>query len=578
MTLGLDLAVQVVQSRSQCRHHPCPLIGYAARQRYALARSVGKYALGRSKLLRWRLGGCVHVQDHPSSVRTSTDDTAKSRTARAVVISVVLCGLVAAVDIWIGWTDLALTDEGYLWYGTQRVLDGEWPVKDFYSYDPGRYIWSAAWLFLFGDSILALRIASWIFAAVGLTCGLLVAERVVRSTKGLVTVAILLIAWMVPRHKRIDCVLPLAAILAAVSLIERRDTRSHIRAGIVAGVIAFFGRNHGFYAIVGLIAVTWFVAPPQRLAFVKRLGSLLAGAAMGYLPMLLLWAVYPSFLPAFLRLSSQIAGNRGPLGKGFPWPWLASTPRGFVIGMIFVAVPIVYVVVAAQLLRRRRSLEMPYDSVCLAATAIGIPYVHHALVQPGSLHLAQASAPFVLLAVTLVAKSWRHAFVQRRALAAAGAALLLVSTAFTVLPIWEPYRVLRNPQSFGRMEVDGVTLVVKNSMRRRLRLFQRFEAAVGEDQVLVAPRWPAVYAMLDKRAPTYHDYMMWSAGPEGDRKLIDDLDAADVRWVMINDTGPADHTFEALYPQTMDHIRTAFEEIEFKGQPSDVHVFWRDPW
>lgn len=518
----------------------------------------------------------MDVVDRPSSIRTSTADTAKVRTAHAVVISVVLCALVAAVDIWIGWSDLAVTDEGYLWYGTQRVLDGEWPVKDFYSYDPGRYLWTAAWHLVLGDSILTLRIALWIFAAGGLTCGLLVAQRVIRSTKGLVAVAILLIGWMVPRHKRIDCVLPLPALLAAVSLIERRDTRSHVRAGIVAGVIAFFGRNHGFYVLVGLIAVTWFVAPPRRWGFVQRLGSLVGGAAIGYLPMLLLWVVYPSFLPAFLRLSSQIAGSRGLLG-GFRWPWLASTPREVVIGVLFVAVPVVYVAVAVQLLRRRRSLETPHDSVCLAATAIGIPYLHHALIQPSPLHLAQASAPFVLLAVTLIATSWRRASMQRRAVAAAGAVLLVASTAFTVLPIWEPFRVLRNPQRFGRMDVDGVTLVVKDSMRRRIRLFERFEAAVGEDQVLVAPRWPGVYAMLDKRAPTYHNYMMWSAGPDGDRELIDDLAAADVRWVMINGEETGGRTFEALYPQTMDHIRSTFGEVEFKGQPSDVQVFRRSP-
>jgi hypothetical protein len=536
---------------------------------------VARSADRRSTLAQRRLGRRVQVKDDPSSVMTSTDEPAKTRTAGAVIISVVLCGLVAAVDIWIGWTDLALTDEGYLWYGTQRVLDGEWPVKDFYSYDPGRYLWSAAWLFLIGDSIVTLRIASWIFAAVGLACGLVAAHRVVRSSGGLAATAVLFVAWMVPRHKRIDCVLPLTAILAAVSMIERRDVRSHLRAGIVAGVIAFFGRNHGVYVIVGLAAITWFVAPPHRWAFVKRLGGLLAGAAIGYLPMVVLWLVYPSFLPAFLRLSGQIAEGRGVLGE-VPWPWTALTPRGFIVGVFFLAVPLVYLVVAAQLLRRRRSLELPYDSVYLAATALGIPYLHHALLQPSPLHLAQASAPFVLLTVTLAAKSWHHGSVHQRALAATGAVALVIGTAFTVLPVWEPYRVLRNPQSFSRMTVDGVTLLARDSMRQRLRLLQQFEAAVGDDQVLVAPRWPGVYAMLDKRAPTYHDYMMWSVGPEADRKLIEDLAAANVRWVMINNRRTGNRTFEALYPQTMDHIRRTFENIEFDSQPSGVHVFRRD--
>lgn len=517
----------------------------------------------------------MQVRDRPSPVVEAPAETAAARTTRAAVIAVVLCGLAAAVEIRVGWSDLALTDEGYLWYGSQRVLAGEWPIKDFYSYDPGRYLWSAAWQFVMGDSIVTLRIASWIFAALGLTLGLLALQRVIRSTTGLVGAGALLVAWMVPRHKRIDCVLPLVAILAAVTLIERRDIRSHVRAGIVAGLIAFFGRNHGVYVVVGLTAVTWFVAPPQRWAFVKRVSALAGGTVVGYLPMLLLWIVYPSFLPAFLRLTGRIAENRGGIGA-IVLPWQATSLREFMIALFYVAVPAVYAVVAAQLLRRRRNLEEPSDAVCLAATAIGIPYLHQAVIQPGPLHLAQATAPFVVLMITLAVRTWHRAQDRGRAGVVLGAVVLVVATAVTVLPAWEPYRVLRNPERFSRMEVDGVTLVVKDSKRRRLRLIEQFGAAAGDDRVLIAPRWPGVYAMLDKRAPTYHDYMIWSFGPGSDRQLINDLAAADVRWVLINVTGTGRRSFAKLYPQTMEHIERTFEEVEFDGQPSGVHVYRRD--
>ena len=146
-----------------------------------------------------------------------------------------------------------LWDEGFLWYGVQRVIGGELPIRDFMSYDPGRYYWSAALMSLWGDNgIMALRGVVAVFQAMGLFIGLLLIARSVKtpSFPYLFLSAITLVAWMYPRHKLFDISLSILLIGVLAFLVQHPTSRRYVFTGLCVGLVAVFGRNHGVYGVV----------------------------------------------------------------------------------------------------------------------------------------------------------------------------------------------------------------------------------------------------------------------------------------------------------------------------------------
>src|ERR1051325_1599343 len=101
-----------------------------------------------------------------------------------------------------GNVGLNIPDEGFLWYGTIRTALGEIPIRDFQSYEPGRYYWGALWFKLLrNDGILVLRVSQSVFQFFGLSLALLLLRRLGSGWIALIVAAIIWARWIFPIWK-----------------------------------------------------------------------------------------------------------------------------------------------------------------------------------------------------------------------------------------------------------------------------------------------------------------------------------------------------------------------------------------
>ena len=79
---------------------------------------------------------------------------------------------------------LDLWDEGFFWYGAQRVVFGEVPIRDYMAYDIGRYYWSGAFLWLNDDlGIISLRYSVLVLQFIALFISITIIQKIKQKNK-----------------------------------------------------------------------------------------------------------------------------------------------------------------------------------------------------------------------------------------------------------------------------------------------------------------------------------------------------------------------------------------------------------
>lgn len=466
-----------------------------------------------------------------------------------------------------------LQDEAFLWYGELRVLAGEVPLRDFRSYDPGRYWWSAAWSSVWGDGLVGLRTATWIFAAIGLAAGLCVLRRVVRKPWELAAGALLLALWMYPPWKLYEPALALIGTLVVVRMLEAPSSRRAAEMGVWVGLTAVVARNFGAYgglaALVVVLLCAWRAGSAQNI---PRYGTaLVAGVLAGYAPV---WgavlfvdgfatAFYDSVL-FYLRQDSLNAA------LPVPWPWTvsfealsaaqaasaAATGVGFVL---LWGVPLVVIACCAR-------LRNVHGTVALGCALLAAFVSHHAAVRSDIFHLAQVFGPIVLCLVAAVAA-------MKRVLASACLWLLLaILTVFTVglrQPAWRH----GDSETLATITIRGEDLLLPEAEARSLQTLQALvERHVPTEATMwIGPRFLGLYCVLNRRAPTWEIYPAFRGSNADQERMLAEL--ARVDWI-LHDTRPIGRdeamVLERSHPLVWQELQRNFQPVGIQGLPASL--------
>ena len=507
---------------------------------------------------------------------------------RGLLTTVLLATLLGVVGyLAVGDVGLDLADEGFLWYGVQRVVAGEVPQRDFQAYDPGRYYWCAAWSSLFGDGILGVRKSFAIVQVLGLFAGLSAARRVITRPLPLVLVGLALLGWMFPRHKLFEPSIAMMCVYAALRLLESPTRRAYFGAGVLVGAAGLVGRNLALYS--GLATFTIFLYQWLRLREVgpRVFASCIGGVVLGYAPLLAMLALVPGFAEGFWE-SLQITLRHGAnLPRPWLWPWRMSwgglgpfsllTQAGVAFHYLL-PVLVLPVGCVALLVGSRERAES--RRLLIASCVVGAFFVHHAAVRSGIPHLAQAIHPTLLGLFALLAGMRSQPGVART-LAWGGCAVLIIATLVGISPLVSRMHPEAELEPLVALDVGGEQLRLTASEAEFLRsVTDVLEREVpAHASLFIAPAAPTLYAVERRRSPTWEIYFFWpNATRKAQRRLTRELEAQGVEYALVFDyalDNRRDLIFRNSNPLVWRYLTQHFEPIAIDDLPPGANLLRR---
>lgn len=489
---------------------------------------------------------------------------------------------------WLTWRyDFDLADEGYYWYGAQRVLQGEVPLRDFMSYDIGRYYWTAAFMRLMGDDgLFAARLSAVAYQTVGTLLGVftcllaLQREGAVRWLFALLSAFILTI-WAIPYYKVYDHATSIIIVAMLVLMLKTAKPATWLFAGICLGIAAVMGRNHGVYGAVAFILVVsvLLVQMPSRRALAGLCGYFVLGVLIGFSPTLIMMLATDGFTAAFMdSIARMFKHGATNIPLPVPWPWSVQPERLGVfwtsvtiltgIGFVFLlAFPLIGILALAF---RRFDMSSDGRKILFATVAATIPYAHYAFSRPDLTHLSLGIFP-ALIGLMAAGGLMRGS----RPLALVVSLLAVSLLALSGSNAYLAHNLIKIDHV--KTDVAGEQLWVSRGLSERLQLITRElqELTGPSGKFLALPNMPSIHAIFRVKMPIWETYSLFPRDRGFEIAEIRRLESSLPELVLLSDhalDGNPDFRYSRMHPLTYAWLISRYRPSDGNPELEDLNL------